>query len=73
MSSFKIVGRITENTTSWYGTRKVGRQGKKRVYVTREDYEKYSPETAKRWSKFCGLDVEAYEMVDGKWKRCKSL
>lgn len=66
MSAFKIVGRVANERTpygSWLG--KVGTQWKKRVYVSREDFEKYAPETAKRWKRL--VLVEAYEMKKGKW------
>lgn len=63
--TFKIVGRITDDTK--YHRGKIGRQAKKRVYTSAEDYHRYGPELADRWAKWCGFDVEHYELIDGKW------
>lgn len=69
MSAYKIVGVFTKDTQQWFHG-KIGTQAKKRVYVSREDFRRYAPETANRWKKFIGLAVEAYEMVSGKWVKC---
>ena len=53
--SFKLIGRHPFN----------GRQVKKRIYTSREDYQKYYNETAKRYLTY--LDVECYELINGKW------
>lgn len=66
MSAFKLVGRFSESTPAYYrGT--VGLQGKKRVYVSREDFDRFSPKTIKRWIVYSGYDIEVYEQIDGKW------
>jgi hypothetical protein len=70
--SFKIVGRVIEERSPWGGwLGKVGTQWKKRVYTSFDDFKRYGSETAMRWEKFCGVKVEAYEMVDDKWVSCE--
>ena len=69
MGAYKIAGRQTDHTSSWLHG-KVGRIEKKRVYVSKEDFDKYSPETIKRWV-HCKYQVEVYEMIDGKWVEIK--
>ena len=54
--TFKIVSRNP----------KTGRQFKKRVYTSEEDYLKYKDDLIKRYS--YNYDVEVYEMISGGWK-----
>jgi len=64
--SFKIVGRYKDNENYSFRA-KVGQQAKKRVYISLANFEKYAPETASRWVKYCRYDVEAYELIEDKW------
>ena len=65
--TFKLVARHTKNQSSWI--RGIpGRQAKKRVYTSEADFQRYAPETAERWKRFCGYQVEAYELVKDKWE-----
>jgi len=66
--SFKLVGRYTERCR--FNRGKVGTQAKKRVYTSLEDFNRYAPDTLKRWKKFCGFRVEAYERKGNKWVTC---
>jgi hypothetical protein len=68
MGAFKIVGRHSATQSSWVRG-KVGTQANKRVYTTREDFERYAPETAERYRNFCKYDVEFYEQIGSKWVR----
>jgi hypothetical protein len=56
MSSFKIIGRSL----------RTGRQVKKRVYVTEEDFNKYKDPLIQRYERY--LDVEVYRLQDNKWE-----
>jgi hypothetical protein len=67
--SFKIVGRYTERSRWHRG--KIGLQAKKRVYTSLADFERYAPDTAKRWTDFCDFDVEAYELIEDEWVACQ--
>ena len=40
-------------------------QAKKRVYISEEDYNRYSPNLIKRWSR--GYYIEVSQYIDGKW------
>ena len=71
--AYKIVGRYTKNTPRWGGCGNVGTQAKKRVYISRNDFERYAPDTAERWLNFCGYDVEVYQTIDGIWVRNDKL
>lgn len=67
--AYKIVGRFNKIKLqpSWYKG-KPGVQAKKTVYVSREDFDKYSPETIERWGDSMKLIIEIYETDDnGKW------
>lgn len=57
--TFKVLGRDP----------RTGRQKKKSVYTSEADYLKYKRGIIRRWTIFENLDIEAYEMIDGKWIR----
>lgn len=57
--TFKVLGRDPET----------GRQKKKSVYTSEADYIRYQGEVIRRWKVFMNLDIETYEMIDGKWIR----
>jgi hypothetical protein len=73
--TFKVIGRYKarEEQPSWMFGRP-HRIAMRRVYVSLEDFEKYGPKLIKSYKKH--HDVEAYELIDGKWveiKSCKGL
>jgi hypothetical protein len=57
MSAWKIVGRITDRSSE-FARGKVGCQFKKRVYVSKEDFDKYSPEIIRRWNLYLKVKIE---------------
>jgi hypothetical protein len=67
--TFKIVGRFSGAEPRWRLAGKVGRQAKKRVYTSYEDFLRHGPELDRRWQDFCKYDVEHYELIDGKWTK----
>ena len=57
MSSFKIIGRSL----------RTGRQVKKRVYVTEQDFNKYKDDLIERYERY--LNVEVYQLKENnKWE-----
>ena len=64
----KLVARFKkkEDQQSW-NRGKQGTQAKKAIYITNDDYKKYSPETIKRWLEL--YDVTAFIMVNRKWEQ----
>lgn len=64
-TSYKVIGRYTGREASYYhiNERQIGRQAKKRVYVSEKDFNKYAPELIERW-KDMGWDIEVYMMDD---------
>lgn len=59
--TFKILGRDPDTKT----------QKKKSVYTSYEDYLKYKDDIIRRWTGYMKLDIETYELIDGKWMRVK--
>lgn len=54
--TFKVVARSHNH----------GRQFKKRVYTSKEIFDRHSPEWINRWIRY--YDIEIYEQVKGKWE-----
>lgn len=68
MSAYKVVGRFREKELqeSW-NQGKPGTQAKKRVYISLDDFIKYSPDLITRWE--TSYDVEVYKNEDNEWIR----
>jgi len=60
--TFKVLGRDT-NT---------GRQEKKSVYTSYNDYLKYKDDIIRRWTRYMNLSIEIYELIDGEWIRLEN-
>jgi len=68
--TFKVISRFREKEHQVSYLRGIpGRQHKKRVYTSKEDFDKYSPELIDRWYPL--MDVECYELIEGKWWEIK--
>ena len=66
METFKVVGRFKkEDLQKSWSRGKEGTQAKKRIYVSKSDYEKHSGDLIKRWIK--SYDIEVYKLIDGIW------
>jgi len=66
MSSYKVIGRHKEKDLqpSWH----IGRpmtQAKKRVYVNRDDFLRYSPDLIKRYEKIYYVEVYRFDELNG--------
>ena len=66
--SFKVVGKYKalEEQSAW-SNGKPHTQAKKRVYTSKDDFDRYAPELIQRWRDNTKWDVTAYEMINGKW------
>lgn len=66
--TFKVVGihRPKEWQESWCRG-KPNTQAKKRVYTSKKDFDKYSPDLISRWENY--YQVEVYELVNDKWEK----
>lgn len=62
VTAYKVVGRCS----------KTKRQKKKRVYVSYEDFKKYSPDVIKRYSRCYGI-AESYRFIGGEWVITKTV
>jgi len=68
--TFKVISRFRDRDKQASWSRGIpGRQDKKRVYTSKEDFDKHSPKIIKRWSVY--MDVECYELIEGKWWEIK--
>jgi len=61
---------MSERNT-WDRRSKEGLQAKKRVYVSRADFDRYGPELVDRWQRFNRYDVTAHALIDSVWLQCE--
>ena len=67
--TFKVIARFAspEDVSSrWVPRGIIGRIANKRVYTSKEDFDKYAPETIDRYKTMYATSV--FELIDGKWE-----